>query len=125
MEKVHQVVSREGLQIPLPIMQRYGLQPGSPVILELDETGIHIALELPARQDIENDALQYLLKNLGDAATVQVEQEDDKWRVAVFAAGIRDPLGYLVYTVKGQLLEEHSTSPKTMRETAVAAYETK
>lgn len=125
MTKVRQVIGANGLQIPLPIMERYGLKPGSQVVLELDEAGIHITLESPTQQDIENGALQYLLKNVGDAATVQVERENDKWRVAVFGAGIKEPLGHLIYGANGHLVEEESTSPKTMRETAVTAYETK
>ncbi|MBM3749314.1 MAG: hypothetical protein FJW34_26440 [Acidobacteria bacterium] len=38
MERVRQVIGTEGLQIPLPIRQRYGLQPGGGVVLELGTT---------------------------------------------------------------------------------------
>lgn len=45
MERIRQVVDTAGLQIPLPVMQRYGLQPGGRVILEL---GIDESRILPA-----------------------------------------------------------------------------
>jgi len=122
MEKVRQVINDEGLQIPLPLVERYGLQPGARVILELDQQGIHIVPALPDNHDIENIALRYLLINLGDAAQVQVNQKDDLWQVAVFGEGLTEPFGSLVYSLEGQLISEKSSSPQVLRETALAAY---
>ena len=65
METVRQVINDEGLQIPLPLIERYGLQPGARVILELEPQGIRIVPALPDANDIENIALCYLLIHLG------------------------------------------------------------
>ncbi|MCP4361689.1 MAG: hypothetical protein GY796_27065 [Chloroflexi bacterium] len=71
--KIRQVINDDGLQIPLPLIEHYSLQPGVRVILELDQQGIRIVPALPDDHDIENVALRYLLINLGDATQVQNE----------------------------------------------------
>ena len=88
MEKIRQMINADGLQIPLPLVARYGLHPGARVTLEFDEHGIHIIPALPNQQDIENLALQYLLTNLGDAVTVQVVAEENLWRALVHGVSI-------------------------------------
>ena len=125
MEKVKQVINAGGLQIPLPIMERYGLHPGASVVLELDELGIHIAPALPEKQDIENLALRYLLAKVGDAVTIQVKKKDEYWQVDVYGAGLAQPLGTLAYAFTGELLVNQSTSPETMRQTAILAFQNK
>ncbi|MCA9934848.1 MAG: hypothetical protein H6662_10665 [Ardenticatenaceae bacterium] len=125
MEKIRQVINADGLQIPLPLVSRYGLQPGARVTLELDEHGIHITPVLPNRQDIENLALQYLLTNLGDAVTVQVIAEKELWWIDVYGAGLDIPLGQLAFSLTGHLLPGQSTTPEVMRKTAISAYQDK
>jgi hypothetical protein len=122
METIRQVINKDGLQIPLPLVERYGLQPGARVILELDQQGIRIIPALPDDEDIENIALRYLLTHVGDVIQVQVEQKEDVWQVAVLGEGLPEPLGSLVYSVEGTLINEKSSSPKALREAAQAAY---
>jgi hypothetical protein len=122
METVRQVINEEGLQIPLPLVERYGLQPGARVILELDSQGIRIVPALPNANDVENIALRYLLIHLGDAVQVKVEQENDEWQVAIFGEGLPEPFGTLVYSQQGTLISEKSSSTKALREAALAAY---
>ena len=50
------------------------------------------------------------------------EQQNDGWQVAVFGSGLADPLGMLLYSQQGTLIGEKSSSPKVLRETALAAY---
>lgn len=122
METIRQVINDNGLQIPLPLVERYGLQPGARVILELDQQGIRIVPALPDDEDIENIALRYLLANLGDAVQVKVEQKEEGWQVAVYGERLTEPFGSLVYSREGTLISEKSSSPKALREAAVAAY---
>ena len=42
MEQARQMIGANGLQIPLLPMQRYGLQPGAQVVLELGPDGIRV-----------------------------------------------------------------------------------
>ena len=119
MERIHQVIGAGGLQIPLFIVQRYGLQPGAEVVLELDADEIRILPAIPGQAEIENRALRYLLSHLGDAATIKVERDGDVWRVSVYGAESDEPLGELVYSLAGELLRDHSTPLEEMRQRAV------
>jgi antitoxin component of MazEF toxin-antitoxin module len=122
MEKFRQVINAQGLQIPLPIMERYGLQPGAPVVLELDEQGIRITPALPAKEEIENLALRYLLSHLGDAVAVEVEIKDTHWHVSIYGTDLPEPLGHLIFSMEGKLLTDQSTPSEIMRQKAIAAY---
>ena len=119
MERAHQMISVDGLQIPLPLMQRYGLRPGAQVVLELGAEGIRVLPALADRSEIEGKALRYLLRKLGDAVTIEARQCEGAWRVTVFAAGSLTPIGELIYGLAGDFLGEHSTSLELMRRRAV------
>ena len=119
MERAYQLIGVDGLQIPLPLMQRYGLRPGAQVVLELGAEDIRVLPALADRSEIEGKALRYLLRNLGDAVTVKARQCEGAWRVTVFASGGLTPMGELVYGLAGDFLEEHSTPLETMRHRAV------
>ena len=119
MERAHQMISGDGLQIPLPLMQRYGLQPGAQVVLELGVEGIRVLPALAHRSKIESKALRHLLRNLGDAVTIEAQQHEGAWRVTVFASGSLRPIGELIYDLAGDFLEKPSTPLETMRRRAV------
>ena len=119
MERAHQMIGVDGLQIPLPLMQRYGLRPGAQVVLELGAEGIRVLPALAAQSEIEGKALRYLLRNLGDAVTIEARQREGAWRVTVFASGNLTPLGELLYGLAGDFLGEHSTPLETMHRRAV------
>ena len=97
MERAYQLIGVDGLQIPLPLMQRYGLRPGAQVVLELGAEDIRVLPALADRSEIEGKALRYLLRNLGDAVTIKARQCEGAWRVTVFASGGLTPMGELVY----------------------------
>jgi antitoxin component of MazEF toxin-antitoxin module len=120
MEQVHQIVGTAGLQIPLQIVQGYGLQPGAEVLLELGTDEIRIRRAAPGQTEIENRALRYLLIHLGDAATVRAERDagQSDWRVSVYGAGVAAPLGQLVFSGTGALVPERSTPVEQMRQQA-------
>jgi len=115
MERVRQVIGTEGLLIPLPIMQRYGLQPGGGVVLELGTEEIRILPAVPGGEEIASRALRHLLVHLGDAATVKAEKSNGDWHVSVYGAGIVEPLGQLVYSPAGELLLDRSTPLEELR----------
>lgn len=119
MERAHQMISGDGLQIPLPLMQRYGLQPGTQVVLELGAEGIRVLPALAQRTQIESQALRYLLRHLGDAVTIEARQREGAWHVAVFSSDSLRPIGELVYDLAGDFLEGPSTSLETMHHSAV------
>ncbi|MSP13975.1 MAG: hypothetical protein EXR62_13595 [Chloroflexi bacterium] len=118
MEKIHQAVNADGLQIPLVLMQKYGLGKGSDVTLELGLDGILI---LPARLDqaaIENRALRYVLSHIGEMATIEVHPLPDEngWEVLVYGVDQEKPAGKLIYSPSGALQIEVSTSPTDIRQ---------
>ena len=126
MELVQQLIDENGLQIPLPLMSQYGLQPGSAVTVELDDDVIRIVPKFPDQTAIENRALRLLLKSLGDAILVKAQQlaviepdgQQDGWRVDVYAHGLAEPLGYLDYSRQGQLRSDLKASLATIRQNA-------
>lgn len=118
MERIRQIVGAEGLQIPLAIMRRYGIEPRTGVLLELCTDGIRILPAVPDRVKIENRALRYLLVHLGDAVTVQVNRDNGNWLVSVYGVGIAESLGRLVYSPTGELLLDRSTPIEEMRQRA-------
>jgi hypothetical protein len=124
MELVHQEISMNGLEIPLPLMQQYGLKPGDRVTLELGPDGIFMAVPVNDPEKIELQALRLTFKYLGDAVTVKAEQDTlplnkNGWRVHVYALSIAVPIGFLVYSQTGKLLPEFSTSFEAMRHKAL------
>ncbi len=121
MERAHQVVGDDGLQIPLPLMQQYGLQPGAHVTLEFDSDMIRIVPQVLSRAEIEKRALRIALRYIGDAAILSVPPfptEAGIWRVAVRRAGVEEPLGYLNFRLNGELTGNLSEILAEIRESA-------
>ena len=119
MERTHQLIGHDGLQIPLPLVQRYGLQPGAHVVLEFAVDGIHVLPAMVEKTEIEVRALCYLFRNLGDAVSVDAQQREGGWQVTVFASDKITPLGELTYDLMGNFQENLSTSIEQMRHRAV------
>ncbi|MEZ4869364.1 MAG: hypothetical protein R3C14_49030 [Caldilineaceae bacterium] len=124
MEQIHQLISADGLAIPLPLMQQYGLQPGDRVTLELGPDGIFMAVPVKDAKTIEITALKLTFRYLGDAVTVKAEQDESPlnqhgWCVNVYALGIDTPVGTLTFSHTGKLLPEFSTSFDEMRRQAM------
>ncbi len=90
-------------------------------MLELGADEIRIVPAIPEQTEIENRALRYLLANLGDAATVKVEKDNDRWRVSVYGAEGDEPIGQLAYSLTGELLLDRSTPVEEMRQKAMKA----
>lgn len=119
MERVRQIMGKEGLEIPLLLMERYGLHPGTQVVMELSKDGIHILPASPGKEDIESLALRYILANLGDAPTITVERDNDDWRVSIYGRVSNDVLGQLVYSSEGKFLADRSTSVAEIHRKAI------
>jgi len=118
MEKIQQTVGRDGLQIPSVVMRQYGLDSGATVTLELEADSIRISPTRLDRTAIENRALRYLLKHVGDAVSIEAEPLPDGagWRVNVYGAGQTMLAGTLVYSPSGVLGLEQSTPATQIRQ---------
>lgn len=124
MEQIHQMISTDGLEIPLLLIQQYGLQPGDRVTLELGPDGIFMAIPIKDPKKIEIQALKLTFRYLGDAVTVKAEPDGsllnkNGWQVKVYGLGIEEPLGILSFSRTGKLLPEFSTSFDEMRRHAL------
>ncbi len=119
LERLHQSVGSDGLEIPPAILNRYGLEHGTTAVLELGVNEIRILPAALEREAIENLALRYLLTRLGDAVTVKAKKVDDNWHVSVYRSGAIEPSGKLVYSSTGILVPDHSTSVKEMQQRAM------
>ncbi len=122
METIYQPVNDKGLQIPLVLVQQYGLENGSKAVLELSPDGIRIRPAHAEQALIERRALKYLLANVGDGARVKVRPlpAEMGWEVDVYGIGMEKPAGRLIYTEQGDLVREQSTAPEDIRRTAIA-----
>ena len=125
MLRTRQKVNAEGIYIPLPFVEQYGLLPGAEVIVEFGPDGIFLSPARLTAEKIEIQALRLLLRKLGDAVKVSTQPESDLeskgtlWRVDVYASDARLLLGHLLYTADGELLTERSTSFEAMRRKAI------
>ena len=122
MERIYQPVNEKGLQIPLALIQKYGLDKGTDAVLELGPDGIRIGPAHPDQSFIERRALKYLLASVGDGAQIQVKPlpVGIGWEVDVFGIGMNEPAGRLIYNAEGELVKNQSSSPEEIRHTAVS-----
>lgn len=125
MLRTRQKVDRQGIHIPLPFVEQYGLLPGAEVIVEFGPDGIFLAPAQLTADKIETQALRLLLRKLGDAVKVRThqtsdtEKKGDEWCVDVYGSDAKLLLGHLFYTADGELLAERSTSFEAMRQKAI------
>jgi hypothetical protein len=122
MERIYQSVNEKGLQIPLALIQKYGLDKGADAVLELGPDGIRISPAHPDQAYIERRALKYLLASVGDGARIKVKSLPAQmgWEVNVFGIGMTKPAGRLIYNVEGELVKEQSTSPEDIRRAPIS-----
>jgi hypothetical protein len=111
METLYQTVDRSGISIPLELIRAYGLPEGTRVAISLQKDGIHVTPAAVSIEEIENRALRYLLKNVGDAVGVGAFQRSatGDWLVPVVATATGETLGQLCYTAAGVLVPGQST----------------
>lgn len=111
METLYQTVDRAGISIPLEVIRPYGLPEGTRIAISLQKDGIHVAPAEISIEEIENRALRYLLKNVGDAVSIGSLQRTATggWLAPVWAAGVGRPIGQLCYTAAGMLVAGQST----------------
>jgi hypothetical protein len=116
METLYQTVDRSGISIPLELIRAYGLPEGTRVVISLQKDAIHVTPAAVSVEEIENRALRYLLKNVGDAVSIGALQRSTTgdWLVPVNAA-TGETLGQLRYTVAGTLIPEGSTPAAHLR----------
>jgi hypothetical protein len=128
MLRTRQKVDRQGIHIPLPFVEQYGLLPGAEVIVEFGPDGIFLTPAELTLEKIETQALRLLLRKLGDAVQVKTYPESDPertrdvWRVDVYASDAKLLLGHLFYTPDGEMLPERSTSFEAMRQKAIEQF---
>lgn len=106
MQQLYQTIGPNGLQIPLPLIQKYGLKQGAEVVVEFETGRVHIkSTPLPAAL-IEQNALRLTLKHLGDGVTVKAVPHQLGWQVQLYGIGMENPLGHFMYDANGELLSD-------------------
>lgn len=106
METLYQTVGKNGISIPLEIVQGYGLREGSNIRIQLGRTGIHVVPANAGIEEIEKRALRYVLVHVGDAAEIVAPKmtAGGDWEVVVVAPKSDQPLGHLYFNAAGDLL---------------------
>ncbi len=116
METLYQTVDRAGIAIPLEVIRAYGLPEGTRIAISLQKDGIHVTpVELSA-EEIENRALRYLLKNVGDAVSIGPLRRTatGDWLVPICEAGTGRSIGQLCYAAAGTLIAGQSTPAREL-----------
>lgn len=111
METFYQTVDRSGISIPLEFIQAYGLPEGTRIAISLQKDGIRVTPAEVSVEEIENRALRYLLKNVGDAVAIGALQRSTtgNWLAPVVVAATGEMLGQLCFTAAGVLVSSQST----------------
>lgn len=111
METLYQTVDRAGISIPLEVIRAYGLPEGTRIAISLQKDGIYVTPAEISVEEIENRALRYLLKNVGDAVGSGPLQRTATggWLAPVLEGGTGRPIGQLCYTGAGMLVASQST----------------
>jgi hypothetical protein len=116
METLYQTVDRAGISIPLEVIRGYGLPEGTRIAISLQKDGIRVTPAELSVEEIENRALRYLLKNVGDAVSIGSLQRTAAggWLAPVLEGGTERPIGQLCYTAAGMLIARQSTPVAAM-----------
>lgn len=111
METLYQTVDRAGISIPLEIIRAYGLPEGTRIAISLQKDGIYVTPAEIGVAEIENRALRYLLRNVGDAVSIGPLQRTatGQWLAPVLETATGQVIGQLGYTAAGLLVASQST----------------
>ena len=111
METLYQTVDRAGISIPLEIIRAYGLPEGTRIAISLQQDDIRVTPAEIGVAEIENRALRYLLRNVGDAVSIGPLQRTatGQWLAPVLEATTGRVIGQLGYTAAGLLVASQST----------------
>lgn len=112
METMYQTVDQSGISIPLEIARSFGLTEGTRIAISWQKDGIRVAAAEVSAEEIENRALRFLLKHVGDAVGVGTLQRTDSghWLAPVLESATDQRIGQLCYTAAGDLVPGQSTS---------------
>ncbi len=111
METLYQTVDRAGISIPLEVIRGYGLPEGTRIAISLQKDDIRVTPAELSVEEIENRALRYVLKNVGDAVSIGPLQRTatGQWLAPVLEAATGQVIGQLCYTAAGLLVASQST----------------
>ncbi len=111
METLYQTIDQSGISIPLAIVRSFGLSEGTRIAISWQKDGIRVVPVEVSAEEIENRALRFLLKNVGDAVCIGRLQRTSTglWLAPVLEASTGQPIGQLCYTAAGDLVVGEST----------------
>jgi len=117
--KLIQEVTSKGLHLSKTLIEKWGWQEGTKVIVESHGRSVSIYPQELTSVDIANMACNYLLDHVGDALAVKTPyRENDHWIVPVVMPYDKKDLGRLLFTCSGDLIVEESDSPAILLERA-------
>lgn len=119
MSKIYEEITAKGLTLPNIVLEQWGWEEGTRVVIESQNGTIVIKPEELTARDIARRACIFLLKKVGDATAVKTPIRDgNKWRVTVVVPYLKKDIGQLTYTLDGSLIPEESDTPEQLTEKA-------
>jgi hypothetical protein len=116
METMYQTVDQSGISIPLEIARSFGLTEGTRIAISWQKDGIRVAAAEISAEEVENRALRFLLKHVGDAVGIGTLQRTatGQWLAPVLESATGQTIGQLCYTAAGELVPGQSTPVKDL-----------
>jgi hypothetical protein len=116
MSKIFEEITAKGLFVPNTVLEQWGWEEGTRVVIEPQNGTIVIKPEELTARDIAKRARIFLLKKVGDASGIKTPvREGNKWRVTVVLPYEKKDLGQLTYTLDGFLVPEESNTAEQLK----------
>jgi len=116
MSKIFEEITAKGLFVPNTVLEQWGWEEGTRVVIEPQNGTIVIKPEELTARDIAKRARIFLLKKVGDATGIKTPvREVNKWRVTVVLPYEKKDLGQLTYTLDGFLIPQESNTAEQLK----------
>jgi len=116
MSKISEEITAQGLLLPNTVLEQWGWEAGTKVVIESYNKTITIKPEELTAREITRRVLSFLLNKVGDATAIKTPIRDgDKWRVTVVLPHRKKDLGQLTYTLDGFLVPEESNTAEQLK----------
>jgi len=119
MSKIFEEITPRGLVLQKTVLEQWGLEEGTKVVIESHSKTIIIKPEEVTAREIAKRACIFLWKKVGDATAIKNPVRDgNKWRVTVVLPHRKKDLGQLTYAADGTLISKESDTPEQLTERA-------
>jgi len=116
METIVAELKDNSLVITSEVGKRLGWKKWTKLHIEADDSHLYLHPQDLSAEEIARVARIYLAEYVGNATDVKTPVRDNgKWRVEAVLSHRPQTIGYMTFTVQGELVEEESDSPAKLQ----------